>query len=129
MPEEKKSKGKSIEILKADDQKRIIYGIVLKPDVPDSQDDIMTEDEITKSAHNYLMFYRNTGVQHEDYADAQIVESYVTPDDMIVNERYVAKGTWIVAMKIFSDILWTKVKQGDYNAFSAGGYARKEAMV
>ena len=123
---DKKVKGVSIEILKSSDDKRIVHGIVLKPDVEDSQGDIMTEEEIEKSAHNYMMFYRNAGEQHEQQADAMPCESYIVKEDCKIEGREVKKGTWIVAMKVFSDTLWAKIKQGDYNAFSAGGMARKE---
>ena len=119
-------KTNKVEILKADDEKRIVYGIVLKPDVPDSHDDIMTEEEIEKSAHNYLMFHRTVGEQHMEQADAVPCESYIVKADCLIEGREVKKGTWVVAMKVFSDTLWLKIKDKQFNAFSAGGYAKKE---
>ena len=120
------TKAVSIQVLKADDTKKIIYGIVLKPDIADAHGDIMEAVEVEKSAHNYLMFYRNAGVDHSDQAEAKIVESYIAPSDLVLQGRAVAKGSWVVAMKVFDENLWLRVKQGDYNAFSAGGYAKRE---
>lgn len=121
--EEKKSI--EVSVLKANDEKKLIYGIALKPDVPDAHDDIISNEEIQKSAHDYLMFRRNTGIQHEEEAQALICESYITPLDMTIDNKTIKKGTWIICMKIFDNDLWLKVKQGDYKAFSVGGYARK----
>lgn len=115
-----------IEVLKSDDEKRLIYGIVLKPDVADAHGDLMEVSEIEKSAHNYLMFYREAGEEHRQRAEAVIVESYLAPVDFIQNNREVKKGAWVVAMKVLDDTLWLKVKTGSLNAFSAGGYARRE---
>lgn len=123
------NKVSSVEVLKANDAKKIIYGVVLRPYIADAHDDTMITDEIEKSAHNYLMFYRNAGVNHIEEAEAMIVESYIAPSDLTINKREITKGSWIVAMKIFDDNLWLKVKQGDFKAFSAGGYAKREKKL
>lgn len=120
------NKVQEIQVLKKDEAKRLIYGIVLRPEVADAHNDIMTPSEIEKSAHDYLMFYGYAGVDHTDEAMAKIVESYIAPVDLVLNDRVVKKGSWLIAMKVFDDDLWIKVKQGDYNAFSAGGYAKRQ---
>lgn len=124
---EKDKKQVLIKILKQSDvqdniQKRLVYGVVLKPETPDFQGDTMAEDDIMFSAHNFLLYYRIAGEQHENYADADLVESYLAPVDFELNGTKVTKGSWIVAFKISSDDLWMKILSGVYTAFSAGGY-------
>lgn len=43
---------KQIKVLtKADDEKKLVYGIVYEPDTPDAHGDFMTAAEIEKAAH------------------------------------------------------------------------------
>jgi hypothetical protein len=116
----------TFEIFKQDDvanveAKRLVYGIVLKPNIPDAHGDIMTEDDIMWSAHNYMMNFQYVGEQHQDFADAAVVESYIAPIEFTLNGRIVPKGAWVVAIKIVSDDLWMKIISGVYTAFSTGG--------
>jgi DNA adenine methylase len=110
------------------EEKRVVYGVVLKPNVPDFQGDVMNEDDVMWSAHNFLMFYRQAGIEHEQEASAVLVESFLCPMDMNFEDREVPKGSWIVGMKILSDDLWLKIKTGYYAAFSAGGYGVREDL-
>jgi len=119
---------KMVEILKeaTDTEKRLVTGIVLKPDVPDGHGDIMTADEIEKTAHGFMLHYRNMGEQHENKADAVPVESYIAPVDMNIAGRAIAKGTWLITSKVLSESLWYAIKAGHYTAYSAGGYAQRQ---
>ena len=119
----------NIEVLKADEGKRLVYGVVLRPEVPDAHDDVMTSDEIMKSAHNYLMFYRVVGEQHDKEADAMVAESYIAPMDMNFDGKSIKKGAWVVAMKVLNDELWIKIKDGNFTGLSAGGFAKRNEIV
>lgn len=130
---EKDKKEVQIKILKQSDvqdnmQKRLVYGIVLKPETPDFQGDSMGEDDIMFSAHNFMLYYRNAGEMHENFADASLVESYLAPVDFELNGNKVTKGSWIVAFKITSEDLWMKILSGVYTAFSAGGYGVRKPI-
>jgi uracil-DNA glycosylase family 4 len=116
------------DILKADDEKQIVTGVVLEPNSTDSQGDHMTPDEIEMAAHFFMEKSRIIGDSHHKKAQADLVESYIAPDDFALNDQKVKKGTWVISVRITDPDLWKLVKSGYYTGFSVGGYGiRKEA--
>ena len=107
-----------------DDEKRVVYGVVYEPLVKDSQDDYSTEEEIEKGAHGYL---GNTqavvGLEHSEPADAVVVESYIAPQNIKIGKQAIAKGTWVMAVRVDDDSTWEAVKSGDITGFSMAGLA------
>lgn len=114
-----------VEFAKTDDEKQIVVGVVLEPDEIDTQGDIITLDEIEKAAHEFLIKSRVVGKQHETVADAEIVESYLVPEDLTIGVEKVKKGTWVMAVKVHSDELWQEVKDGKFSGFSIGGKGKR----
>lgn len=114
-----------VEFAKTDEDKRLVYGIVLAPNEIDTQNDMIFPEEIEKAAHNFLQQSRVLGEQHETVADSEIVESYITPEDTILQEQEVKKGTWIVVSKVHSDELWKDIKDGIYTGYSIGGTGKR----
>lgn len=41
-------------IAKAEDEKKLVYGVVYEPDIADAHGDFMTAEEIQKAAHGFL---------------------------------------------------------------------------
>ena len=111
---------KKITFAKADDEKQLVYGVVLEPETVDAQDDIYSEEEIEEAAHAYLL-EPNTGLQHKEMINdqAKVVESYIAPIDM----EGIKKGSWVMVMKIYSDDLWKEIKDGVVTGYSIGGTA------
>lgn len=114
-----------IPILKRDEEKRLVVGVVLEPGVIDAHNDIVTEEEIEKAAHSFLMRSRVIGLQHSEKGPVDVVESYVAPVDMEVNGEMVRKGSWIMAVKVHGEAVWKDVKAGKYTGFSIGGFAER----
>ena len=117
-------------ILKAgsDDERRLAYGVVLKPDVVDAQGDVMTTDEIEKAAHAFFVNSRIMDLQHrEDLPSdrAVPVESYIAPQDMVVGGRNVAKGSWVMVTHIPDEAIWTQIKKGQIMAYSIRGLGKR----
>jgi len=122
-------KGRISRIVKVDELQHIVFGVVLQPDIPDLQEDIISAEEIEKTAHKYLMESRICGFRHQEKMDAAIVESYVTKnDEYYQDQECVRKGSWMVAMKIFDEEKWKGVMSGEYNSFSIGGFANSEPV-
>lgn len=113
-------------ILKRNDEKQLVYGIVLEPETVDAQGDIMARDEIENTAHIYLKRSRIVGNNHLMKADASVVQSYIAPTNFSLNGEQVIKGSWVLVVKIEDGELWKQVKAGQYNAFSIGGYGKRE---
>ena len=127
-----KDEENSIEILKADDEERIVYGVVVEPmtdvtEYGDAHGDVMTEEEIKKSAHGYMRNARVMKRQHKGKAVRSYpVESYLAPVDFVLGGQKIKKGSWIIGSKIDSDVLWTAIKKGEITGFSPGGFGVKE---
>lgn len=116
-------------VIKSEDL-RLVYGEVYSPLVVDTDDDVMTAEEIRKMAHSFLAKGRTSKIDvghSQQECGVVVVESFIArkndPDDFI-------DGSWVVGALILPDELWEKVKKGDLNAFSFFGTAqRTEAEV
>lgn len=111
--------------MSADEEKQLLYGIVYEPDEIDAHGDMMSAEEIEKTAHEFIEYYRNIDTEHNLMAGAgSVVESYIAPDDMTVNGSVVKKGSWILVTKA-TDEIWEEYKSGDVTGYSMYGIARK----
>lgn len=117
---------KSVPILKVDEEKRIVTGIVYEPDVLDAHGEFMTADEIEKSAHQFLKDFRNIDKQHDFVAsETEVVESWITKEDGKLGEQEVKKGTWLLSVHVPDDDTWSEIKKGELTGFSMGGVGER----
>lgn len=121
-----------IPLNKVDTAKRLVTGIVLEPDVVDSQGDTVPAEVIEKSAHDFLAEYNKMsqlGLMHVMFGELGIslVESYIAPVDFELNGVAVKKGTWVMTTKIHDDVLWGKIQNGEITGYSVGGTATVRA--
>lgn len=117
-----------IPIVKADDERREVTGIVLEPDEVDAQNDTVSAEVIKEAAHKFLArFNRGTrlGLMHKIFGEigVELVESSITDVNNKVGGKKVKKGSWVITVKILDDAVWKKVKDGDITGFSIGGVA------
>ena len=111
--------------IKKEEEKKLVYGVVLEPDSIDLQGDVISSEEIERSAHNYMINSRMIGYRHNSVADARVVESYIYNYD----DGDIKKGSWVIVVKIFNDELWEKVKNSEINGFSIGGYGNRVKIL
>ena len=108
----------------ADEDQQLLGGVVLEPDVVDSQGDHETAEEIESTAHKYLKDSRKIGFRHDGILkDAFLVESHIVRDDRgftVINEEKLINGTWFAVVHIADKELWQAVKDG-LDEFSIGG--------
>lgn len=127
-----------VSIAKADDEKQIVYGIVLEPEVEDAQEDVVSADEIEKAAHRFLAEYTlgqaELGLEHVlkmRRGAARIVETFLAPVDfeMRLGEKVtkVKKGSWVMGVHIPEKRLWKAVKDEELTGFSIGGKGERIA--
>lgn len=112
---------KTVTIKKTNAEKRIVYGEVYIPMVPDSQGEFMTAAEIEKMAHRYMMngHINKFDVEHSLQPEEEVytVESFIArPGDPDFIE-----GSWVIGSYIPNDEAWGKVVKGEINAFSMWG--------
>jgi hypothetical protein len=118
-----------IKIVKVDDEKQIVYGPVLEPNIEDAQGDVMTPDDIEAAAHRFMLKAQlgkasADGVNHQawvGYDKAHVVESWITTETMDHGDDRVLKGTWMIGVHLPDPELWAGVKSGEFTGFSIGG--------
>lgn len=121
-------------ILKADDERHYVTGIVYEPMVEDTDGNYMTEDEITKAAHWFMKNAGDADIQHcfEKADGVEVVESYVAKSDMEIGGQQIKKGTWIMTMEVTNNEVWDAIEKGDITGFSMGGrgtYSTKDVDI
>lgn len=133
---ERQNMAKSIwmPIVKADDDQRLATGIVLEPEVVDAQGDIIAATVIRQAAHNFLALYNKKtqlGLQHDLMKPdgVELVESWIAPVDMVMNNRMIKAGTWMMTVRVNNDALWNRIKTGQLGGFSIGGVARVQKLA
>lgn len=110
-------------VTKADDEQKLVYGVVYEPDVVDAHGDYMTAAEIEKAAHTFISEYRNIDKQHDfETVAGEVVESYIAPQDFTVGDQTITKGTWVLVTKA-SDELWESIQKGEFTGYSMAGTA------
>lgn len=114
------------DIIKKDEEQRLVGGIVYEPDVIDAQGDSASPSEILKACHNYMIKSQTIALMHDkkiEKRDVALVENFIAPVDYMEGTEFVRKGSWVVVHKVMSDKLWSEVKKGDYTGFSMAGKA------
>jgi DNA adenine methylase len=106
---------------------RFVLGIVLEPETVDAQGDIYSADEIRTAAHRFMEEFGGLGLMHRMRVNGRVkvLESYIAPADFTIGDVRVRKGTWLLAVHVLDDGLWSQVKDGTLTGFSIGGSARR----
>lgn len=118
-------------ILKAETEGelRLVYGVVLRPNVVDAQGDVYDEDEVRKAAHAYLIKSRRHDLRHQELIGedkVQLVESFIDPIGIVWGDGLVTKrGDWIIVSHIDDDHIWKDIKAGDIKSFSIVGTGKR----
>lgn len=114
------------------DDKHIVMGAVLIPDMPiyrnqDGEEFYLqfSSATIEKLAHDFLRMGRNFNFsyQHEeDVKGISVIESWIVNDPKMdkcsIYGIDVPSGTWMMAAKVDNEDMWAKIKNGDAKGFS-----------
>ncbi|MCK9597585.1 MAG: XkdF-like putative serine protease domain-containing protein [Sphaerochaeta sp.] len=111
-----------------DASRQIVYGIVYEPNSIDTQKDWASEEEIEKACHNFLKRYRKMGIRHNGKTCDTIVpvESYIAPEDFMLGEQAVKKGSWVLAAHVEDAEVWKEVQEGKLTGFSLLGKGKRK---
>jgi len=120
------------QILKADDEQRMVYGwasVVTEKGEPvvDRQGDVIEPDTLVRAVNKFMEHVRVGKEMHKGDQIGAVIHSMPITKEIgeslgIQSDR---EG-WIVAFKVYNDDVWAKVKSGELAAFSIGGRAIKE---
>jgi hypothetical protein len=123
------------QILKVDEEQRIIYGwasvITEKGEtVVDRQGDVIEAETLVKAVNDFMEHVRIGKTMHEGEATGQVIHSLpVTKEICDALGIQCDREGWVVAYKVYDDAVWDRVKSGELRAFSIGGRATKEDYV
>ncbi|PFK34399.1 XkdF-like putative serine protease domain-containing protein [Bacillus cereus] len=117
---------KQVPILKTEDEKQLVTGVVYEPDVEDSHGDTMTAEEIEKAAYTFMENYQHIDKQHDEIAGkGTVVENWIAKSDMTVGEQEVKAGTWLMTVRVDDTDTWEEIKKGEVTGFSMGGFGER----
>lgn len=103
--------------------------LVLAPEEVDLHGDIYSAEEIRKACHNFNQHSMTANLLHLVETDSfSIVESYVSQVDMVLGERLIKAGSWLVVTQMHDEEIWEEVKKGNLTGVSIGGYAQTEYL-
>lgn len=103
--------------------------LALAPNEVDLHGDIYDENEVRKACHSFNKFCNKANLMHLTETDGfSIIESFIAPTEMILNDTYIAKGSWLTVLQFHNDELWEGVKSGDFNGVSIGATATVEYL-
>jgi uracil-DNA glycosylase family 4 len=120
----KSTNTQTFNILKSDDEKQIVYGIVMEPDALDTDLNWTTSEEIENAAHFFMEHGVGIDKEHSrEDLDTVVVECYLAPEDITVEGTPVVKGTWIMAVHVKDQDEWETLKTEGTLQFSIDALA------
>jgi hypothetical protein len=129
-----KSKDDFVQILKFDDEQRIIYGFASVVSVNgeplvDLHGDVISSKTMEKAATEFMLGTRKGLTMHSGEQTTTIVHSMpLTKEVMDALGISSDKEGWAIAVKVHDDKTWQDAKGGRFTGFSIGGRARKVAL-
>ena len=103
--------------------KQVTY-VAMLPDETDLHGDFTSAEEVRKACENFNKSAMNTNIFHMVMTDKfEVIESYLSPTDFVLDDKFVKKGTWLMTLQVKDDDLWQMVKSGEINGISIGAMA------
>jgi hypothetical protein len=105
---------------------RLIFGIVMRPDVLDVVGDYVDADLVKKTAHDFVASLNDeTGLQVQHSGELEpsldLVESTIETSDGERHGLQVRKNDWTAMVRVNSDEIWEAANSGKLTGFSIGG--------
>lgn len=112
------------EVTKVDDERQIVDAIVAESNVVDAHGEKIPPEEIINASIEYMKKSQLVGKQHREKANASLVGSIHTPQDVSQwNGKKFSTPAWIVQIQVHKNSIWRKIKSGEITGVSLGGFA------
>ena len=119
----------TVAVLKAvNDEKRLATFVVLEPQddsglTSDLHGDYYSAETVEKACRSFNEQSKRANLFHAVETNGfTFVESYITPADMVINETFIKKGTWLATIHVSEEpeyeFIWQGIKSGEYNGLS-----------
>ncbi len=130
---------KTKEIIKSlEEEQRVALFVVLEPQdgelTTDLHLDTYTAEEVEKACHNFNQSCMKANLFHlVETQEAEIVESYISPVDFVLDGEEVKKGTWLQKWYFpeteVGELLWQGVKNKEFTGLSVQCRATTEDIT
>lgn len=120
--------GVTLPITKAVDEelKQVTY-VAMIPDHTDLHGDYTSENEVRKAKESFNKSMMRANLFHLVMTDTfDVIESYLAPCDMVLNDQFVKKSTWLMTLQVHDDSLWQMIKDDEITGISIGALASVE---
>jgi len=120
---------KPFTLLEKEPEGKEVFGAVLVPGQTDMDGHTFTEEEVRSACYTFNTCFAQAGYRHIfllSNGEAKILESYILPTDLKLEDREWAKGTWMLRAEVIDPDLQKKVREGDLIGWSIGGVLFKE---
>ncbi len=101
--------------------------------VVNHQGDVWESEDLEETAYKYVLQLWDAGEEHTPgmRKNAKLVESIVFKKEKMaaigIPEGIVPEGWW-VGFKVLDDLIWQKIKDGQYTMFSVEGHGIREPV-
>lgn len=117
----------------ANEMERKALFVVLAPDEVDAHGDTYSAKEIEKGMRSFNQHCMKANLFHMvETQEAEIIQSYTTPVDMYIGDKFIKKGTWLQEIYFpeteVGEMLWQAVLNGDITGVSIGCVANVEEI-
>ena len=107
--------------------------VVLAPDEVDAHGDTYSAKEIEKAMQSFNKHCMKANLFHlVETQEAEIVQSYTTPVDMYIGDKFIKKGTWLQEWTFpeteTGEMLWQAVLNEEITGVSVGCVASVEVV-
>jgi len=125
-PAEKVRKTLYVQILRKNEARQLVTGVVLPCARVDLQADYVEREQLLDTAIRFMEKSQEMNLMHEDPAPkVKIVESYLAPVDFELGGFDIKEGYWVMTVHIIDPDLWKRVLDGEFNGFSIEGIAER----
>lgn len=105
-----------------------VWGVVLEPELLDSQQDIISKSEIEAACHDF-MTARRADVQHSgEITKADLIENFCAPCDFTLAGQPVREGAWVQGWQIHDPDVKAKIAKGELTGLSIQALGVREAI-
>ena len=128
---------KAKEVDTADPDKEVrAFGIVSKPEVPDSEGTVISEEEIEQANDLFMREFQTIGFMHakEVTEKVKMLQNVIAPVDIEFPlpsgaTKKISKGTWYQQLFTDDEELVGKIRRGEITGLSIGGWAKKVPLT
>ena len=113
----------------------LFYGVVIQPDIPDSQEDVFSAQDVEAACHGFMRDYalakgeHSPDVNHSGRdADADLLENYVAAQDMVLGGEPVVRGSWVQVWKVNCPLTKREIDNGELTGLSLEGTGFRHSM-